>query len=109
MGYRRLSATEAEIPSSFSEWQGHLSRFAEDFGSSLESWADRRNRNPRTSVGSHAGCGARLRRADDILNRTGPEVLTRVLQSLNLRSLDQVDRLEVLKRVVLALEKEATA
>lgn len=50
-----------------------------------------------------------MRRADDILNRTGPEVLTRVLQSLNLRSLDQVDRLEVLKRVVLALEKEATA
>jgi hypothetical protein len=49
------------------------------------------------------------RRVDGFPNRTGLETLGRALQSLNLRSLAQVDRLEVLKRVVLALEKEATA
>jgi hypothetical protein len=40
------------------------------------------------------------------LDRTGPEVLD-VLRSLNLRSLDQTDSLETLKKIVLTFEARA--
>jgi hypothetical protein len=45
-----------------------------------------------------------LRRLDQALNRGGPEALSDVLRSLQLRSFDQVQSLETLKKIVLALE-----
>jgi hypothetical protein len=48
-----------------------------------------------------------LRRLDAALGRTGGDALYPVLQSLRLTSLDQVDNLETLKRVVLAAEQAA--
>ncbi len=48
-----------------------------------------------------------LRRLQVALDRTGPTALNSVLQSLQLKSLDQVDNLETLKQVVLALEAGA--
>jgi hypothetical protein len=48
-----------------------------------------------------------LRRLDQALNRGGPEALSDVLRSLQLRSFDQVKSLELLKRVVIALEARA--
>jgi hypothetical protein len=38
---------------------------------------------------------------------TGPEAIDPILRSLKLRSLDQVDNLETLKQIVLALEEAA--
>jgi hypothetical protein len=48
-----------------------------------------------------------LRRLDAALGRTGGDALYPVLLSLQLTSLDQVDNLETLKRVVLAAEQAA--
>jgi len=48
-----------------------------------------------------------LRRLDQALNRGGPEALSDVLRSLQLGSFDQVQSLEMLKRVVIALEARA--
>jgi hypothetical protein len=48
-----------------------------------------------------------LRRLDAALDRTGGEALHPILQSLQLTSLDQVDNLETLRRVVLAAEQAA--
>jgi hypothetical protein len=42
------------------------------------------------------------------LSKTGPAALDRALESLKLRSLDHVDSLEMLKRVVLAVEAAAS-
>jgi hypothetical protein len=50
-----------------------------------------------------------LIRLEAALAKAGPVALERVLQSLKLRSLDHVDSLEVLKRVVLAVEAAASA
>jgi hypothetical protein len=49
------------------------------------------------------------RRLHAALEKTGPAALERTLQSLKLRSLDQVSSLETLKRVVLAVEAAASA
>jgi hypothetical protein len=46
-----------------------------------------------------------LRRLDAALNRVGPETLVPVLRSLQLDSLAQVDNLETLRKVVLAIEQ----
>ena len=48
-----------------------------------------------------------LRRLDAALNRVEPGTLVPILGSLRLNSLDQVDCLESLKRVVLELERAA--
>jgi len=48
-----------------------------------------------------------LRRLDAALDRIGGEALDPVLRSLQLTSLDQVDNLETLRRVVLAAEQAA--
>ena len=48
-----------------------------------------------------------LRRLEDALNRVGPEVLVSALRSLRLKSLEHVDSLESLKKVVLAAEEAA--
>lgn len=48
-----------------------------------------------------------LRRLEAALNRVGPEILVPILRSLQLRSLNQVDCLESLKKVVLAAEEAA--
>jgi hypothetical protein len=45
-----------------------------------------------------------LCRLDQALNKVGPEALSTELQSLQLRSFDHVQSLEILKRIVLALE-----
>jgi hypothetical protein len=45
-----------------------------------------------------------LRRLDQALNRADPEALSSVLRSMNLKSFDQVNSLEVLRDVVLAVE-----
>ena len=50
-----------------------------------------------------------LSRLQAALAKAGPAALERVLQSLKLRSLDHVDSLETLKRVVLAVEAAASA
>jgi hypothetical protein len=48
-----------------------------------------------------------LRRLDAALDRVGPEPLTQVLRSLKLQSLSQVDNLQTLHQIVLALEAAA--
>ncbi len=41
------------------------------------------------------------------LEKTGPRVLAPILQTLGLASLERVDNLEILKRIVLDLESAA--
>jgi ATPase family associated with various cellular activities (AAA) len=48
-----------------------------------------------------------LRRLEAALNRVGPDAVVPTLRSLRLNSLEQVDCLESLKKVVLAAEEEA--
>jgi len=48
-----------------------------------------------------------LRRLEAALNRIGPEAVVPTLRSLRLNSLEQVDTLESLKKVVLAAEEAA--
>ncbi len=48
-----------------------------------------------------------LRRLDAALDRVGPEPLTKILLSMNLQSLTQVDNLQTLHQIVLALEAVA--
>jgi hypothetical protein len=45
-----------------------------------------------------------LRRLDQALNRADPEAMATALQSMNLKSFEQVNSLEALKQVVLAVE-----
>jgi hypothetical protein len=45
-----------------------------------------------------------LRRLEAALDRTGPEALIPILRSWGLTSLERVDTLEILKRIVLDLE-----
>jgi hypothetical protein len=48
-----------------------------------------------------------LRRLDAALDRVGPEPLTQVLRYMNLQSVSQVDNLQTLHQIVLALEAAA--
>src|SRR5207302_6210182 len=48
-----------------------------------------------------------FRRLDAALERVGPEPLTQILRSLTLQSLTQVDKLQTLHQIVLALEGTA--
>ncbi len=48
-----------------------------------------------------------FRRLDAALERVGPEPLTQILRSLTLQSLTQVDKLQTLHQIVLALEETA--
>jgi hypothetical protein len=48
-----------------------------------------------------------LRRLEVALDRVGPETLVPILRSLRLNSLDQVDSLESLKKIVLGVERAA--
>jgi hypothetical protein len=48
-----------------------------------------------------------FRRMDAALDRVGPEPLTEILRSLRLQSLTQVDNLQILHQIVLALEATA--
>jgi hypothetical protein len=48
-----------------------------------------------------------LRQLDAALDKTGPDQLATILRSVNLKSLEQVDSLETLQKVVLALEAKA--
>ncbi len=51
----------------------------------------------------HMHAGERgLRRLKAALDKTGPEIMVPILQSLRLHSLDQVDSMESLKKVVYA-------
>jgi hypothetical protein len=48
-----------------------------------------------------------LTRLDAALDRIGPEPLGPILDSLGLRSLNQVDNLELLQKIMLAMETKA--
>jgi hypothetical protein len=48
-----------------------------------------------------------LSRLDAAVDKTGPDQLAAILCSVNLKSLDQVDNLETLQKVVVALEAKA--
>jgi len=48
-----------------------------------------------------------FRRLDAVLERVGPEALTQILRSLKLQSLSQVDNLQALREIVVALEATA--
>jgi len=48
-----------------------------------------------------------LARLDAALDKIGPEPLGPILNSLNIRSLDQVDNLESLRKIVLAMEEKS--
>jgi len=48
-----------------------------------------------------------FRRVDAVLDSVGPEALTLILRSLKSRSIDQVDNLQTLREIVLALEAAA--
>jgi hypothetical protein len=50
-----------------------------------------------------------LRRLKAALDKTGSEALIPVLQSLGLTSLERVDNLETLKRIVVDLERSAAS
>ena len=50
-----------------------------------------------------------LARLDAVLDRIGPEPLGPILDSLKLRSLDQVDSLDTLQKIVLAMEAKNTS
>ncbi len=50
-----------------------------------------------------------LRRLQSILERIGPDSLGPVLSSLQLKSLDQIDNLDTLQKVVLTLEAKASS
>ncbi len=49
----------------------------------------------------------RLKRLEAALDRTGPERLAAILRSFNLNSLDRVESLDTLHKIVLALEERA--
>jgi hypothetical protein len=56
----------------------------------------------------HMQAGERgLRRLEVALDKSGPEILVSILRSLHLNSIDQVDSLDSLKRVVLEVERVA--
>jgi hypothetical protein len=48
-----------------------------------------------------------LRRLETALDKSGPEILVPILRSLRLNSIDQLDSLDSLKRVVLEVERVA--
>ncbi len=48
-----------------------------------------------------------FRRLDAALDGVGPEALTQILRSLKVQSLDQVDNLQTLREIVVALEAAA--
>lgn len=48
-----------------------------------------------------------LRRLEAAVGQTGPEALARLLESLQLNSMEKVDNLEALKETVLKLEEVA--
>ncbi|HEV2172080.1 MAG TPA: hypothetical protein VGR71_00860, partial [Nitrospira sp.] len=48
-----------------------------------------------------------LRRMEAALDRTGPEALVPILRTIGLTSLERVDNLETLKRIVLELERDS--
>jgi hypothetical protein len=48
-----------------------------------------------------------FRQLDAALERVGPEALTKVLRSVKLQSIDQVDNLQTLREIVLAIEGTA--
>ena len=48
-----------------------------------------------------------LRRMEAALDKTGPEALVPILKTIGLTSLERVDNLETLKRIVLELERAA--
>ena len=48
-----------------------------------------------------------LARLDAALDKIGPEPLGPILDSLNIRSVDQVDNLESLRKIVLAMEEKS--
>jgi hypothetical protein len=50
-----------------------------------------------------------LQRLQSILGRIGPDALRPVLSSLQLKSLEQIDNLDTLQRIVLALEAKAAS
>jgi hypothetical protein len=57
---------------------------------------------------AHMQAGERgFRRLDAALERVEPETLTQILRYLNLQSIDQVDNLQTLREIVLALETAA--
>lgn len=48
-----------------------------------------------------------LRRLEAALDKTGPEALAPILRSLNLKSLDQLNSLDILQKLLLAVEARA--
>ena len=50
-----------------------------------------------------------LKRLEAALDRTGPEPLAAILRSFNLNSLDRVESLDTLHKIVLALEARAVS
>ena len=48
-----------------------------------------------------------LRRLEVALDKTGPEALIPILKALGLKSIERVDNLETLKRIVVDLEGSA--
>jgi hypothetical protein len=64
--------------------------------------------DPTEGVLAHMqGAERGFRRLDAALDRVGPEALTQVLHSLKLQSIDQVDNLQTLGEIVLAIEGTA--
>lgn len=61
-----------------------------------------------TKVLAHMQAAERgLKRLESALGRTGPEPLAAILRSFNLNSLDRVESLDTLHKIVLALEAKA--
>jgi hypothetical protein len=70
-------------------------------------WSPKDIREPavQQKVLAHMQAAERgLRRLDAALDRVGPESLTQILRTLSLQSLTQVDNLQTLHQIVLALE-----
>ena len=63
-----------------------------------------------TKVLAHMQAAERgLKRLEAVLDRTGPEPLAAILRSFNLNSLDRVESLDTLHKIVLALEAQTVS
>jgi hypothetical protein len=90
-----------------SAWETQVSRVIEDPSESVESEGYSGPSDPTEGAGAHASGRTRFPRLDAALERVGPEPLTQMLGSLTLQSLTQVDKLQTLHQIVLALEGAA--
>ena len=76
-------------------------------GEGLEPARDRKHFATAKGAGARAVAERGLRRLEAALDKTGPEGLIPILKAIGLTSMERVDNLETLKRIVVDLEASA--